>query len=171
MRQALGGLKGENGKHYADILAALYQKRCRQLGNGESPSSVSKQASRGTGVIDKTRLALSAPRRIRDKEHLRYVASKPCLVCGRLPSQTHHLTFAQPKAMQRKVSDEWVVPLCAIHHRMVHDKGDEKAWWQGAKIDPLPEAERLWQEKGRGITSDQDDADETSYLTAQNACD
>jgi len=51
------------------------------------------------GEIDKSALAISAPRRVRDKEHLRYVASQPCLVCGRSPAQAHHIRFAQPRAM------------------------------------------------------------------------
>jgi hypothetical protein len=47
--------------------------------------------------------------------------------------------------MGRKVSDEWTVPLCAIHHRELHNFGDEKEWWKKLKLDPLQEAQRLWQ--------------------------
>jgi DNA recombination protein Rad52 len=167
LRRAHRDLYCDNGKHYADILLALYQKRCGQLGGVDSPSASSKQTARGTDVIDKTRLALSAPRRVRDRDHLKYVAQKPCLVCGRVPSQAHHLSFAQPKAMQRKVSDEWVVPLCAAHHRTLHDRGDEKAWWQSVKINPVPEAERLWQDRCRGLAPDAKDSDETVLVTGQ----
>ena len=85
-------------------------------------------------------------RRIRNKEHLRFVASQSCLICGRSPSHAHHIKFAQPRAMGRKVSDEWAVPLCYIHHRALHDRGDEKAWWEQNKIDPIKEADRLWSE-------------------------
>jgi hypothetical protein len=53
-----------------------------------------------------------------------------CLVCGRSPSDAHHLRFAQSRALGRKVSDEFVVPLCRGHHRAVHRHGDEVAWWQ-----------------------------------------
>src|SRR5262249_10640043 len=35
--------------------------------------------------IDKSVLAVAAPRRYRNREHLRYVALQPCLVCGRKP--------------------------------------------------------------------------------------
>src|SRR5829696_9681263 len=69
-------------------------------------------------------------RRKRDKAHLQYVASKPCLVCGRSPADAHHLCFSEPRALGRKVSDEFTVPLCRAHHRQAHDCGDEKAWWQ-----------------------------------------
>ena len=46
--------------------------------------------------IDKSVLTIAEPRRIRDKAHLRFVASQPCLICGRQPSDPHHLRFAQP---------------------------------------------------------------------------
>ena len=41
-------------------------------------------------------------------------------VCGRQPCDAHHLRFAQNRAMGRKVSDEFTVPLCRGHHREVH---------------------------------------------------
>ena len=84
------------------------------------------------------------PLRRRDKAHLKFVASKSCLVCGRLPSQAHHLRIAQPRATGLKPSDEFTVPLCAIHHRALHDAGDEQRWWVQFPIDPLEEARRLW---------------------------
>jgi hypothetical protein len=85
--------------------------------------------------------------RLRDKEHRKFVASKPCLVCGRVPSDPHHLRFAQPRALGRRVSDEFTVPLCRLHHRELHRRGDEAAWWQANKIDPIPFALRLWHER------------------------
>jgi hypothetical protein len=83
--------------------------------------------------------------RLRDKDHRKFVASQPCLVCGRSPADAHHLRFAQPRALGRKVSDEFTVPVCRVHHRELHRHGDEAAWWQKTKIDPLPIARRLWQ--------------------------
>lgn len=94
--------------------------------------------------IDKSALALSEPRRVRDLGHLAYVASKPCLVCGRNRAHAHHLKFAQPTALGRKVSDEFTVPLCAQHHRELHRHGDERVWWAAQKIDALRVAEELW---------------------------
>ena len=44
--------------------------------------------------------------RLRDKEHCRFVASQPCIVCGRTPSEAHHIRSAQPRALGRKVRDE-----------------------------------------------------------------
>jgi hypothetical protein len=99
--------------------------------------------------IDKGALALPEPRRIRDKGHVRFVAQQACLICGRQPSDAHHLRFAQTRAMARKVSDEFTVPLCRIHHRAVHRVGDERAWWAETGIDPGKVANTLWN-KSRG---------------------
>jgi hypothetical protein len=103
-----------------------------------------------TGRVDKTSLPISTPRRVRDKEHLRYVASQPCIICGRSPGHAHHLRFAQPRALGRKVSDEWTVPLCSTHHRALHGVGDEKQWWKEKRIDPIVHAVRLWWDTRHG---------------------
>jgi DNA recombination protein Rad52 len=95
--------------------------------------------------IDKSVLTLNEPRRVRSKEHLRFVAQQPCLICGRVPSQAHHIRYAQPRGLALKVSDEFTVPLCAIHHTENHATGNERNWWLEHKIDPLPIAEELWQ--------------------------
>jgi hypothetical protein len=71
---------------------------------------------------------------------------QPCLVCGRTPADPHHLRFAQPRAMSRKVSDEFTVPVCRMHHRELHTHGDERLWWKRLNIDPLPIALRLWKQ-------------------------
>jgi DNA recombination protein Rad52 len=96
--------------------------------------------------IDKSELAVALPRRYRDKEHLRYVAAQPCLICSRTPSDAHHVRFAQPKGLGLKSSDEFTVPLCRIHHRQLHASGNEVLWWNDLDVDPLPIAEGLWQE-------------------------
>jgi hypothetical protein len=101
---------------------------------------------RGPSTIDKSVLALPAPRRIRDREHVKSVAKQPCLVCGRRPADAHHLRFAQSRALSRKVSDEFTVPLCRGHHREVHRSGDEAGWWIKAGIDPTVAARALWLE-------------------------
>jgi hypothetical protein len=82
--------------------------------------------------VDRSALPLNEPRRYRDRAHLEFVASQPCLLCGRQPSDAHHLRFMQPRAMGRRVSDEFAVPLCRTHHRAVHRHGDEVAWWKSA---------------------------------------
>jgi hypothetical protein len=94
--------------------------------------------------IDKSRLAHPEPRRLRDKDHVKFVAKQPCLICGRSPADAHHLRFAQHRALGRKVSDEFIVPLCRGHHREVHRCGDEISWWSKAGIDPIGAARTLW---------------------------
>jgi hypothetical protein len=96
--------------------------------------------------IDKSVLSVAAPRRYRNKEHLRYVSRQPCLLCARKPSDPHHLRFAQPRALGRKASDEFVVPLCRAHHREAHRAGNERAWWKQATIEPLKVARKLWRQ-------------------------
>jgi hypothetical protein len=94
--------------------------------------------------IDKSALAIAAPRRYRNREHLRFVMQQPCLICGRKPSDPHHLRYMQPRALGRKASDEFAVPLCRVHHRAAHQAGDERAWWKAAGIDPIKIARQLW---------------------------
>src|SRR5262249_34017699 len=63
----------------------------------------------------------------------------------RSPSRRcHHLRFAQPPTLGRKVSDEFTVPLCRGHHREVHRCGDEAAWWDKTAIDAAAAARELW---------------------------
>ncbi|MCA1471253.1 DUF968 domain-containing protein [Bradyrhizobium sp. IC3195] len=84
------------------------------------------------------------PPRKRSKAHLLFVREQPCLVCRQMPCDAHHLTFAQPRALGRKVSDEFTVPLCRAHHEELHRHGNERAWWANLQIAPLPVAQELW---------------------------
>jgi hypothetical protein len=93
-----------------------------------------------------TAVALIKPVRKRDKAHRDFVCSQPCLVCGRRPSDAHHIRFGQPRALGRKVSDEFTVPLCRVHHRDLHRRSDEKKWWEVVKIEPMEIAQKLWRE-------------------------
>src|SRR5262249_12256707 len=113
----------------------------------DATADVKPQASNLAGQptgIDKSVLAVAAPRRYRNREHLRYVAQQACLLCGRKPSDPHRRRYLQPRALGRKASDEFAVPLCRSHHREVHRARDERAWWQSAGIDPLKTARKLW---------------------------
>src|SRR6266480_4564600 len=112
-----------------------------------TPENIDADPGKG---IDKSILTIAAPRRYRNREHLRHVAQQACLVCGRKPSDPHHLGFTQPRALSRKVSDEFAVPLCRGHHRAVHRSRDERAWWRQAGIEPIKVARKLWKET-RGI--------------------
>jgi len=94
--------------------------------------------------IDKSVLGFPEPRRIRDRDHIRHIMKQACLICGRRPSDPHHLRFAQSQALGRKVSDEFTVPLCRLHHREIHRCGDEAAWWKKTGVDPTAAARALW---------------------------
>ncbi len=124
-----------------------------------APSPKGK-CTRSSVPIDKTVLVHGEPRRYRNKEHLQFVASKACLVCGRQPCDPHHLRFAQRRALGRKVSDEYTVPLCRGHHRELHRASNELAWWKKIGIRPLMVAEGLWKQSrlvvdvpGAGLTA------------------
>lgn len=127
-------------RHQSSMTELLRQDQSRQQNNTLS-APVNNSAQ-----IDKSELAISEPKRLRDKAHLKFVANQPCLVCGRQPCDPHHLRFAQPRAMGLKVSDEFTVPLCRGHHRQLHQTGDEIAWWKTANIDALAVAKGLWEQ-------------------------
>ena len=83
--------------------------------------------------------------RRRNKAHLAFVGAQPSLVCRRSPCDAHHLKFAQPRSLGRKVSDEFTVPLCRDHHLDLHRYGNETAWWANLQIVPTEAAKDLWQ--------------------------
>ena len=105
----------------------------------KAPIAATKKQSRSDAIR-----ALGKTVRLRDKDHRRFVLRQACLVCGRVPSDPHHLTFTQPRALGRRVSDEFTVPVCRVHHRELHRSGNEAAWWRKLNIDPIPIALRLW---------------------------
>jgi hypothetical protein len=107
-------------------------------------NTVISDAPKLAPVEDQGAAALMKSVRKRDKAHRDFVCSQPCLICGRRPSDAHHIRFGQPRALGRKVSDEFTVPLCRVHHRDLHRRSDEKTWWEAANIEPMEIAERLW---------------------------
>jgi hypothetical protein len=128
----------------------LAAEASEQPGAPQTPHQENRDDGHRRKGIDKSVLAVAAPRRYRNKDHLRHVALQACLVCGRKPCDPHHLRFMQPRALGSKVSDEFTVPLCRIHHRALHHTGDEAAWWKAAGIDPIKVARMLWRETRLG---------------------
>jgi hypothetical protein len=136
------------------------QPRDEPLGTVQDPTSAQEHSDLNGGEPRK-----ASPRdnhrsrlvpkiiRLRDKDHRKFVSRQPCLVCGRTPSDAHHLRFAQPTALGRKVSDEFTVPVCRLHHRELHRHGNEAAWWNGINIDPVPIALALWRTRRDGLLS------------------
>src|SRR5262249_39635011 len=80
-----------------ETIAAPNQRRPKR---GEDVATDSAKPAPAKG-IDKSILAVPSPRRYRNREHLRFVAGQPCLICGRKPSDAHHLRHAQPRALGR----------------------------------------------------------------------
>ncbi len=134
-------------RHHGSITDLLRQDqatakdRSTVVTPSERPAAVELPPAR----IDKSQLTIAEPKRLRDKAHLKFVATQPCLVCGRQPSDPHHLRFAQPRAIGLKVSDEFTVPLCRGHHRQLHQTGDERAWWDNHRVNALEIARGLWE--------------------------
>ncbi|MAS06772.1 MAG: hypothetical protein CL534_19090 [Ahrensia sp.] len=114
--------------------------------NGETRQNQSPGEPARQSRIDKSALTLSEPKRLRDPGHLKFVVRHGCVICGKNRTQAHHLTFAQPNAMGRKVSDEFTVPLCSMHHQELHHAGNEPAWWEEKGVDPKQIAKALWEE-------------------------
>jgi ERF superfamily len=115
------------------------------------PSILTQKGLQTNGItpltsVEQSGLSHFEPRRVRDRAHVKFVAGRPCLICGRCPADAHHLRFAQSRALGRKVSDEFTVPLCRGHHREIHRHGDEAAWWAKVGIEPLDVATSLWRE-------------------------
>jgi ERF superfamily len=150
----------------ARLVEEEFQRRVSNIGDGEDPSKPSnavsvrnvmpagppdagdsQKISKVTGKRPRSSAvrALGKTVRLRDKEHRKFVSRQACLVCGRTPSDPHHLTFTQPRALGHRVSDEFTVPVCRVHHRELHRQGDEAAWWSKLSIDPVPVALNLWQ--------------------------
>lgn len=130
----------------------------------QADKAVDRQNGAATSgmALAEPQLLIPKERRLRDTAHLAFVARQPCLVCGRRPAQAHHLRYAQPRAMAMKVSDEFTVPLCNLHHDNLHRAGDERGWWaRHAVKNPLAIAARLWA-ASRGHVSDDDAHDDAS---------
>src|SRR5262249_5703265 len=146
-------LSATDAKQVEDAFAARLTMGCAKTPVEKRLSAKANPAQK----IDKGVLRFPEPRRIRDREHVRHVTKQPCVVCGKRPSDAHHLRFAQLPALGRKVSDEFTVPLCRAHHREIHRFSDEGSWWRDSGTDPLAIARSLWLEThplSRGEASD-----------------
>ena len=145
--EALRDIDGIDGKRVVISALIAHLRACAlelvKPANGRIRNRPSGR--KGTGrKIDKSVLGIGEQKRIRCKEHLRFVAEQACLVCGRSPAHAHHIRYAQPRGLSLKVSDEFTVPLCATHHQQMHTTLKEFEWWQERNIDPLKVASELW---------------------------
>lgn len=125
------------------LVEALQERiKCR-LRDLVQPAQDSDEPAQVAGA--RSTFLLPKEKRVRDADHLAFVRTQACLVCGRRPVHAHHLRFAQPRGMGLKVSDEFTVPVCSSHHDELHRTGDERAWWaRHGILDPLTIAARIW---------------------------
>lgn len=145
----------------AQKVEAAFAARLSQLDQNaaaEPPSNNGDVHQLSEDSNDNTVVTIRKPIRERDRHHLRFVASQPCLICGRVPSDAHHIKFAELQAMARKVSDRFTVPICRMHHRELHRRGNERIWWQSQGIDPLPMAASLWERTHEVVSDAAEDA-------------
>jgi hypothetical protein len=145
-------LKNQLSSADAQAVEAAFDAKVRLLEEAQTVSETKEESplptegepirrqSRGETVV-----VLGKPVCERDRHHLKFVTTQPCLICGRTPSDAHHVKFAEQRAMGRKVSDRFTVPVCRLHHRELHRRGNERAWWQHYGIAPLDVAAALWQ--------------------------
>jgi len=140
-------LKNQLAKMDAQAVDAAFEAKLAQFAEAAPTSGTLNQETNGHRLREpgsQEVTVIGKPVRERDRDHLRFVASQGCLVCGRTPSDAHHLKFAERRAMGRKVSDRFTVPICRLHHRELHRRGNERVWWQSQGIDPLAVAGILW---------------------------
>jgi hypothetical protein len=167
-------LKNQLATADAQTVEDAFADRLSQLGDPAARPE-SDQANGHPGRSPSTKInaegvvALSKPVRERDRDHLRFVASQPCLVCGRTPSDAHHVKLAEQRAMGRKVSDKFAVPICRLHHRELHRRGNERVWWQNQGIDPLAIAASLWARTHAGAPPDAEIVGDRDQSTGINA--
>jgi ERF superfamily len=135
-------LKNQLSKEDAQGLEDAFVAKLNELSSVPNSPQQGDDRPKDTDLVQVT--TIIKPRRERDRDHLRFVATHPCLICARMPSDAHHLKFAERPAMGRKVSDKFTVPLCRLHHRDLHKRGNERSWWEEQGIDPLPIAADLW---------------------------
>src|SRR5262249_1026536 len=74
------------GRRHQGSMTSLLRQDQAQTGGGDPTSSLAPDLqTAASGKIDKSQLAIAEPKRLRDKAHLKFVASQPCVVCGRQP--------------------------------------------------------------------------------------
>jgi hypothetical protein len=124
-------------------LAVLSGKFLNENPRPDEPKQPQRRKQRRS-VVDKSVLALPAPRRIRDREHVKSVAKQPCLIRGRIPADAHHLKFAQSRHLVARLAtssrSRCAVDIIARSITAV----TKPAWWNKSGIDPTISARALW---------------------------
>jgi hypothetical protein len=92
--------------------------------------------------------------RIEDRNHLAFIRSLPCVVCGtRRNVEAAHVRLGSPlygkrqAGMAEKPSDNFSLPLCPPHHDEQHAM-NEADFWSALAVDPLKLALALFDATG-----------------------
>ena len=78
----------------------------------------------------------------RNKKYLEYIRQQPCLICGIIPSQSHHIQTKNNHGTALKPGDYWCIPLCLGCHQMLHFVG-KKTFLKRHGIDVFQELFRM----------------------------
>jgi hypothetical protein len=87
--------------------------------------------------------------RVREPLYLAFLRRKPCLACGKTPSDAAHIRFVpggsgwRHVGMMEKPDDFRAVPLCRKDHTIQHSMSEEKYWRGILRLDPVAEVNRL----------------------------
>ena len=66
----------------------------------------------------------SQEQKLLSKKYLEYIKEKPCLVCGKMPVDPHHMEAVGMGGANRDgYKDYSRVPLCRYHHGEYHNTG------------------------------------------------
>lgn len=83
---------------------------------------ISKLRSRPRAKIDKSKLFMAEPVRLRDSPYLAWLRTRESSASGIKPRggcEAHHIKALQPRARSLKVSDEYAVPLTKKEHDQI----------------------------------------------------
>lgn len=71
------------------------------------------------------------PKRIVDRNLIKNIRNKPCLICGKLPVDVHHMTTRGSGGGDIESN---LAHLCRKHHQELHQYGLKKFSWKYPRI-------------------------------------
>lgn len=125
------------------------------------PKSLTERDKAGHASAIPSNIALGQKRaRKRDKKHLGFIATLPCVVpgCGRHPVHVAHIRYAcaqEGATLTGKATkpDDWrVLPLCPAHHLwgpQAQHQTHEETFWRACNINPYGLARALYHFSGQ----------------------
>ena len=65
------------------------------------------------------------PKAYRSKKYLEYIRQQPCVICGHVDVQAHHVRKMGAGGTGIKNDDFFALPICKLHHREAHTYGHD----------------------------------------------